>query len=176
MHTISPLSLSEPIEGETLVKTTGTRFHYCGVKLAPGSVVEPGNWGRMINLYPHNADANNAWRFAIELIFERERERNYPALPSRLTSCFVFESAPAAQVAGPRLNSYWNVLYEVELINSDLPIHRADFDLVTACLNPDGVQFSNKVTAAANSYWSGVIRGTPELLTASPLRVIRAVS
>ena len=152
-----------------------TYFHYAGIKLAPGSVIEPGNWGRMIHLYPHNADPNNAWRLAMELVFEEARKRKDTRLPSRLSSCFVFESRESAQAAGQGMNGHWNVLYEVELVDPDLPRHRADFDLMTACMRQDGAVFLEKARAFAVSYWAGEVAGTPEVLTGSSLRVLRAV-
>ncbi|WP_293039507.1 hypothetical protein [Paraburkholderia sp.] len=31
-----------------------TYFHLCSVQLASGSIIEPGNWGRIIGLYPQD--------------------------------------------------------------------------------------------------------------------------
>lgn len=156
--------------------TSTTYFHYAGIKLAPGSIIEPGNWGRMVRLYPTNADANNAWRLARELVFEQVREREFPKLPSRLNSCFVFESRDHARSASNGMNGYWNLLYEVELVQPDLARHRGDFDLLSACMQADNTPFLAKATRSATSYWSGVIHSNvPEILTASPLRVIRSV-
>ena len=66
----------------------------------------------------------------------------------------------------------FNMLYVVEIMDADAPRHRADFDLVTSCMNSDGQTFLPKVEAAARAYWTSVPNGTPEVLTASSLRIL----
>lgn len=151
-------------------------FHAATVQLRPGSVIDPGNYGRMLRFY-RNDGSNQGWKLATEMAFEAHRASSFPALPSRLDACFAFVDLASAIAGKPRLGGDWNLLYEVEMADEGASTHIGDFDLISRCYasNPhDG--FMQTVQDAAQSYW----RGRPgiairELLTSSGLRVIRRI-
>jgi hypothetical protein len=155
-------------------------FHYSAIKLQPGSVIEPGNYGRMLRLYPQDPGpqgAGNGWKLAVELVFEQVRRDIDPALPGRLDSCFMFEKLADAQAGLQLLGFNFNLLYEVQLVDASAPVHRADIGLINAAYRFDQPlrAFWPKVHDLARSYWGGAIATTPELLTASPLRIVAKV-
>lgn len=154
-------------------------YHYAGIKPAPGSVIEPGNWGRMRNRYVYSPqDPTGGWRLAFELLMEQHRVKTDPTLASRLTSCFVFETLDHAREASQAMNGHWNVLYEVQLVEPSARVHRADLSLISAWAHKDDglpAPFADRALQIATAYWRGVVAGTPELVTASPLRVGRVV-
>ena len=64
-----------------------TFFHLSGGLLGEGSVILPGNWGRILRAY--------GWQHpqaAKEMILEAARLRIAPGKPSRLECCFAFPS------------------------------------------------------------------------------------
>lgn len=151
-----------------------TLYHYTAVALRPGSVIEPGNWGRMIRRYAYNPqDANGGWRLAFELLMESHRQLHTPALPGRMDSCFAFETLEVAK-ANENMGR-WNVLYEVELVEPSAPSHRADMALISGWSVQDGANFIARVSSIATSYWAGVMGSNAEFLTRSPLRIVRRV-
>ncbi|QGZ56699.1 hypothetical protein [Paraburkholderia acidiphila] len=151
-------------------------FHLCSVQLSPGSVIEPGNWGRIIELYPQDNNVSNAWRTAVEQVFEATRLQLTPDAPSRLTSAFAFLSQADAERQRPQMG-WLNMLYEVELVDPDAVQHIGVFDLLTAAYVIDGTRFLPKARGLATQYWSGsAADGTKELVTASPLRIVRRIS
>ncbi|MET3518124.1 hypothetical protein ABIC63_005934 [Pseudacidovorax sp. 1753] len=154
-----------------------TLFHATSAYLAPDSVIEPGNYGRILRLYPHDqTNVGNGWRLATELAFEEKRVRCFPNLPSRLRSCFAFPDREAAAAARGRMATL-DVLYEVELADPDAPQHVGDFDLISRCYTAaQGDLFLQKVDDASDVYWSGRGLGVKELLTAGGLRVVRRIS
>ena len=60
-------------------------FHLSGAMLEPGSLILPGNWGRVIR--------SAGWRHDYslrELALEDARVSRYPDRPSRLDAAFIF--------------------------------------------------------------------------------------
>lgn len=144
-----------------------TYYHSAPLVLQEGSIIEAGNWGRILNCY--RTDGNgNAWLLARELAFEAIRSSEFSDSPSRLSSCFVFEKFKDANQY-QREFSRWNTIYEVELLNSDAPTHRGGFNLVQF---PDGnTEFLPVVVDWARKYWRGEEVQVPEIVTNSPLRI-----
>lgn len=62
-------------------------YHYCPVPLENGSVITPGNWGRIIRQYPMPDNCNAI--VVKELLLENIRLRLYPSYPSRLDCAYV---------------------------------------------------------------------------------------
>jgi hypothetical protein len=153
-----------------------TYFHLCGVQLAANSVIERGNYGRMIASYGHfNNTVDQAWRVAVEQTFELCRTEIAPAAPSRLKSAFVFFTSEDAIAQRERLGGLGAILYEVELTEDECLKHVGIFDLITNAYVPNGAPFLPKTEALAHSYWRGDASGTREVLVASDLKIIRRV-
>lgn len=148
-----------------------TYFHSAPMLLDNGSIVQPGNWGRILNSYTQNQ--GNAWMLAREFIFESVRASEFPALPGRLSSAFVFESLEHANQYRNNF-SPWGMLYEVELVEPSALLHRGGFNLVT--FPPPVTEFVPVTAQFARSYWRGENIEVVELLTKSPLRIKGIVS
>ena len=61
-----------------------TYFHFVPILLEPGSVVVPGNFGRIMNIVGATHDL-----WAREMALEAVRAQHYPGKPSRLSANFV---------------------------------------------------------------------------------------
>lgn len=151
-------------------------YHYSAVQLQPGSVIDPGNYGRILRLYPHDGNPGNGWKLAVELAFEAVRHEVNQTLPSRLDSCFYFDGLEHAQAGLQLLGFNMNLLYEVKLVNPEAPVHRAEIALINAAYRSEAHRsFWPKVQDLAKSYWAGAVASTPELLTTSPLKIVARV-
>lgn len=110
---------------------------------------------------------------AREFVFESIRASEYPEQPSRLSCAFAFESLDHANQYKNNF-SPWNPIYEVELVDSEAPLHRAGFNLVTFPAAHD--EFVPVTVDLARKYWRGEEIEAVEILTASPLRVKSLIS
>lgn len=68
-----------------------TFFHLSEALLSPGSIIENGNFGRMLNRYLPNGryDLTILYR---EEVFELVRSRDYADKPSRFKSIFLLKN------------------------------------------------------------------------------------
>lgn len=77
--------------------------------LAPGSIIEPGNFGRIIRCH---GTAHNLYRR--EMTYEAIRQQHFPSRPSRLDCLFCFPTAEEAELCRAHINGYADsILYEV---------------------------------------------------------------
>ncbi len=145
-------------------------FHHNYAYLQPGEIVRAGNWGRVVQGYGGQHPV-----FFREAIWEGIRQREFPALPSRLRSAFYYDAEEAARV-GMREGDQGRApnLYEVELVTPDAATHRADLHL-WECAWWD-VHEPAEAEDVARAYWgSQMPTGRAECLTHSDLRIVRVI-
>lgn len=103
-------------------KATLDYFHLSGALLEIGSVIRPGNWGRVITV--------TGWRHpeAIkEMALEYVRRSRFPDRPSRLACAFAFLTIDEARNFRGRIPGFGShILYRVNLADADAPSHIAD--------------------------------------------------
>ncbi|WFU69440.1 hypothetical protein [Bradyrhizobium sp. CB2312] len=153
-------------------------FHLTPIRLAPGSIVQPGNWGRIIRKYQSPSSNlqtfGNAWLMARELIFESVRAAQFSAKPSRLDAAFCcLDEASARAYQNQADGAQIQTLHEVELVDPTKPTHQAPLPMVD--YPPPMTPFIEQTTLRAVQYWSGDPNGNQEIVTLSPLRVVRAL-
>jgi hypothetical protein len=147
-----------------------TYFYLCSYPLGVGSIIEPGNWGRILRAYNLN-DANNRWLPLREHAFEVVRLRQYPHRPSRLEASFVCETLADLGAFKQSVGRPVDLAYEVEFVQSNAPSHRGC--LSTMDNPPQGQVWTIPLLEQrADAYWSGANVQRPEVATTSPLRVI----
>ncbi|WP_052731806.1 hypothetical protein [Devosia geojensis] len=144
-------------------------FHLNSTPLGVGSIVEPGNWGRIIRLY-----GLSHGRFAIEAAMEDVRANEFAHLPSRLEAAFFFDDVHEAKHYADADNSRrLMLLYQVELVDNRATLHRTDWRNNV----PDGHLSLDWI----RRYWLGEMlppingRECRELLATTPLRIVGAV-
>jgi len=90
-------------------------FHLSGSWLERGSIILPGNWGRVVAFYQ--------WRHVQalrEMALEAARIARYPHRPSRLKSAFVFITEEEAREFRARIQDFSShLLYRVALVDPD---------------------------------------------------------
>lgn len=145
-------------------------FFCCSYPLANGSVVEPGNWGRILRSY--NLTQPNTmlspWLLLRETAFELVRFRQFPTLPSRLEAVFVCENRQDLETFKSN-GRILDISYEVELTDPTMPLHRGCLSEFTTahqgCLDD--------LEARAQRYWMGTNVVQAEIVTLSPIRILR---
>jgi hypothetical protein len=150
-------------------------FHLAGIQLAPGSIVEPGNWGRIIL-----ATGPQHPEYQREIALENARLAKYPHKPSRLKAAFTSVDAGEAKAFRARIPGFTHhILYWVELAEPHAPSHLTD----TRLGKPQGTQaydwadlYWRDYDAAAIEIpgigsWVGATNGIAcrEIVTLSPL-------
>ena len=138
----------------------------CSYPLEPGSVVLPGNWGRIVSMY-NTAGFGNAWIQFREDVFEKVRQDECPQKPSRLKSIFLCESQQSLQEFLQQTNRALELMYEVALLDQQEPIHRGCLSL----LDFQQREGLDSFTIKARNYWSAASVLRPEIATTSRVRI-----
>ena len=145
-------------------------YWLCSYPLGAGSIINPGNWGRMVKHYTPQR-ASNPWLALKEYIFENVRLRNYLDKPSRLESIFLCESLENLQRFKSECNGSrdLDLAFEVEILEEKANIFRTDWQFV----NISQAESIKDLEKKADVYWNpqGEIKN-PEILTTSKIRVL----
>lgn len=149
-----------------------TYYHFRQRHRHPGDIINP-SMRSILETYTVGGNVN-PWRMATELALEERRLVLAPKAVSRMDSNFVFLTEDDALTQVYRLGGS-KFLFEVEFVDPTAPTFKADFDLISKLFTGDGTPLLPKVKTMADPYWKGQINGTPELLTTSPLKVVRTV-
>lgn len=164
---------------------TNKLYHLSPLPLRAESVIEPGNWGRIVRA--------TGWRHpfaAEEVMLEEVRQNSFPHLPSRLECAFYFDDIAQAihfaneqaQKDNGHLVGHSQILYQVELDNPTAPHHEADwrdvkpffpYDMKNDPLNLD---WCRRYWLGAPSPWKHELPTMRrEHLTLSALRIVQRV-
>lgn len=145
-----------------------TFYFCCSLPLAPGSIVNPGNWGRIIKLYSPQTSPN-AWLFVRELIFEQVRREFFPNKPSRFEAIFLCPDIISIQRFKNDNKRILDLVYEVDIIDATAPRHIGDWSLC----NMDNSYNHSIFIDRARQYWAGNSVTNPEVCTTSSIKVLR---
>lgn len=153
-------------------------YHLCKTKLGVGSIIEPGNYGEVFQIFGYKHGA-----FQREMLLEEVRRLITPNAPSRLQCLFVFATPEDARAFQMREFGGFGMdyLYEVEPLENSAPILGQMHAL-------DNWERSDQ-NAKAHLYWDqskvaengpvvappgmGVWAGFQEILLGCAVRVVR---
>lgn len=139
-------------------------YHCAPLPLGPGSIICPGNWGRIKRRFEQNPAS-----IAREAILEDIRRREFGAKPSRLEAAFACPTLVVAEQYRAK-HAPTGLIYRVELVDPTAQSHTGDHELyLQGFVGIDGME------SLARRYWSSESIGAPELLILSPLKVIECV-
>lgn len=148
-----------------------SRYFYCySLPLEVGSVIRPGNWGRILRTYTPQSSPN-PWLLTREVAYELVRVRNFSKKPSRFESIFVCLSEDDLNEFRNTANRRLDLGYEVELVNPQAPSHLGDWTLPNMQNTDNLPAFENRATL----YWQGNNIVKQELITLSPIRITRVL-
>jgi Protein of unknown function (DUF2441) len=147
-------------------------------RLGPGSIIEPGNWGRLLRRYENASTTNQlfgqVWILTRELVLELERERSFQDRPSRMMATFSFRTREhAEQYRAEHDKPRAQVLHRVELVEATALRHEASLAMLR--WPAANTSFLDTMTTQAQAYWRGEGVGAREVLSFSALRVIESL-
>jgi len=145
-----------------LTPVPASYFHRNKALFGPNDHIQAGNWGRVVlGMGPGHPF------YLREYVFERIREHEFSALPSRLRSAFGFPNIESAATYNPTEN-----LYQVSPSDPEAVVHETDYSWVNTDVFNQFRTFDG-VEACARHYWQGDERtpNTREVLTESDLIV-----
>lgn len=142
-------------------------YFCCSLTLEVGSVVNPGNWGRMMMNY--TPASSSPWVLVRELAYEKVREEEFPDKPSRLECIYLCNTEQELRTFMDQNGRIFDIGYEVELVDAALPSHIGCLENPNIGDHDNYPQFKNR----AKEYWHGGNVITPEFITLSPIKVVR---
>lgn len=147
-------------------------YYACSYPLTSGSVVEKGNWGRMLR--QELIGPGNAARLLREVVFEKVRLQCYPNRPSRFDCNFVCPTVESANQFVKSANRIFDLIYEVEFTDPNASQFETDWSLIKIPENLTLVQ----AESLAHQYWSpkNVNPMNKEILVASGIRILKRIS
>jgi hypothetical protein len=97
-------------------------YHPSGIVLRRGSIIEPGNFGRIILATgPHHT------QWIREHALEEARVKNHADKPARFAAAFTFVDEKEARSFRARIPGFqFHILYRVSLLEPDAPSHLTD--------------------------------------------------
>jgi len=143
-------------------------YWLCSYPLEGGSIISPGNWGRIISLYAFDTNNLNQIR---ERVFEKVRTENYPDRPSRLKSTYLCKDIDGARQFLRDTNRRFDLIYEVEVLEQGKPLFTTDWKRAD---HVDGESESLMIIRAHN-YWKAEDVAHPEVLTESRIKIVRRI-
>jgi len=159
-----------------------TFFHISPTILGVGSVILPGNFGRIVKLY--NPSSVNFDILTRETIFEQVRQQEFQDKPSRLDCLFLLESLEQA-IEYKNKHAVWNVIYEVSVDTTGKSIHKGSYTFnipqpinfpITMVPPPNTLQLNgyyNGLPELARTYWTTVPVSDIEIIINAPATIIR---
>jgi hypothetical protein len=144
-------------------------FHLAPNLLAPGSIIEPGNFGRVIALVGAGHQL-----YRREMAYEAIRASDFNDRPSRLACLFAFPTRQEAEMCCAQISGYaTSVLYEVESLEEKPHLADATYALqhyAQPVFDPRLIR----------CYWQGwkpspdpKVVALREVLLRSPVKVVR---
>ena len=149
-------------------------YHTNREDLPPGSVVQPGGWGRRVL---EQRDRHPSWKR--EIILEAVRLLNFHEKPSRLNATFSCELIETIRCYHSQ-HCRQDFIYEVELIDPAASQHKGDFNAVEPM--PRRAETFDQIALKYWLYslktnvaeWPGV--ECSEIVSASPLRILKRLA
>jgi hypothetical protein len=150
-----------------------SNFYCTSIPVRAGSIIEPGNWGRMLRLYaPQNTNVPAAWVLIREYVYELIRRDQFPSKPSRLHGLFVCSTEASLAEFRSGAGRPFDLSYEVELVDPQAPSHVGDWSLANFVQTDD----VRTIERRAAMYWQPTeVVLKPELLTLSPIKILRQI-
>jgi len=140
-------------------------YFCCSYPLRANSIVEKGNWGRMLKLENE---------VPLETTFERIRQQEFPDHPSRLECMFLCPTLESIRFFLSQTGRKWDLIYEVELVNTNANIFEADWTI----LDRELLNTEERREEAARRYWNSetvVDENRKEILVDSAIRILRRI-
>lgn len=144
-----------------------TYFHCAPIELGVGSIVQPGNWGRILNLYETDNGQINI-NAANECLLEWGHKLLAPAKPSRLSAVFTLPSLQDA-IAFRNKHQRLSIIHEVEPTDPNANRHEGDYEIA---ITPYRGRYFSQMLQFPTLYWTQQPTANIEILFGCSVRVI----
>lgn len=153
-------------------------YYACSYPLAPESVIQKGNWGRLcrtdavfIERRGEKLVTNWSANLLTEAVFENIRLQEFPDRPSRFNCSFVCPNVLSARNFVQKAERYRDLLYEVELVHPEAKRFGTNWSLISMYPNITAIE------NAARKYWNpqNVEENVKEVLVESDIRIIKCL-
>lgn len=142
-------------------------FHVAPTILGMGSIIMPGNWGRVIRLY--NWEGSSLITTYRELALEQARMMIAPKAPSRLGCVYACETIEGA-LKYRATNALTSLIYRVQKVDAASPVFRTSWALIGS--SPvEGASPLPVLGENIQRYWIGNPDNDVEVLIGGPVRV-----
>lgn len=146
-------------------------YFYCySLPLGAGSIINPGNWGRILRTYTQQTNPQ-AWVLIRELVYESVRREHFSFKPSRFDSLFLCTTEADLMTFRANTGRHLDIGYEVKLVDPQATSHLGDWGAANTQGNANVPAYEN----LAQTYWQAASITKPELVTTSPIRIIRVL-
>lgn len=145
-----------------------TYYHMCQIPLEKGSIIKPGNYGRMLEY----DKGRNSIIYNRETILEGIRKKLCPEKPSRLHSCFVCDDIKSTLMFFQ--HDFGTCLcYEVEIVDASAKMYRTSAKYIS---DLQQVYTREWADSRAVEYWEWDESKNDvfpmEVLTSSPIKIL----
>jgi len=148
-----------------------TYFHCAPIELGPGSIINPGNWGRIFDLYEAQPGSGLPTNVFKEALLEQARLLYAPQKPSRLASAFACLTLPEA-IAFRNKHQKTNIIYEVRPTVPNPNMHLGDYELSIAPYPP---RYFQSMLDQPRDYWMKPATSNLEILLECPVQIVAMV-
>jgi hypothetical protein len=131
--------------------------------------IEPGNWGRLLNLYEVTGGQIQG-NVLNEALLEFARQLHAPTAPSRLRCIFAVLTLPEA-IALRNKHQRYSIIHEVEPLDPSASLFVGDYEL--AIQGFTGRYFPRMLQLPV-TYWTQAVPTFPEILLDCAVRVVAA--
>lgn len=146
-------------------------FHCAPIKLGMGSVIEPGNWGRLVRAKYVSGVAEGTSRIIFEMAYESMRLAFNPDAPSRLDCVFACPTLETALFYRDN-HADGNIVYRVASLDESRPVHVTSWSLYGLGNGLDYQQSEARIRA----YWTEPPSENFEVLIGGAVRVLEALA
>jgi hypothetical protein len=149
-----------------------TYFHCSPITLSPGSIIHPGNWGRVLHLYETNNPTQVQLNAIREALLELSRQAIAPNKPKRIESVFTLLNLGDA-IAFRNKHQRTSVIHEVVPVVENPNTHLGDYEIA---ITPFQGQYFQQMFDFPRAYWTTTQPQFPEMLFDCEVRVVSVPS
>jgi hypothetical protein len=137
--------------------------------LDAGSIIQPGNWGRVLRLYETPSGQGLPTNVFREALLEQARMIYAPTKPSRLECVFVVPTHAEA-IKFRDKHQKTSLIYEVTPTVDNIATHVGDYELVFVNYP---VRYFESMFDYARDYWTATNPANPEILLSCSVQILR---
>jgi hypothetical protein len=146
-------------------------YHCAPIRLGAGSIIEAGNWGRLIKTIYKAGENDGTSKIIFELAFEAMRVSINPNLPSRLSCLFCCPTLEDAQ-SFRSSHAPLTIIHRVRKTDPEAAVHHTNWSLWGLGTGANYEASESRI----RSYWTDAPTQNIEVLVDCSVEVIEALA